>query len=373
MFRRTLLVAGLLGIVGFIPGAIPDPAVAQPAGAEPKELLPKTFTLQSDKVTLSEALQELSKQTGNTVVNRMKIDPTFALKCHGLPFWKALDAIAAAAHGRVSLYQADGNIALIAGPPRKAGELPRSDHGLFRTTVREVANRLDLESGSHTCAIQLEVAWEPRLQPFLLETAPTTILFSADMNGKMAKEALPSRGRVSVVGRNAILVDIRVPAPHRSAAAIAELKGSLVVTAPSKMLTFTFGKLRPIRPKEPPDRQEQEGVSVRLTKVTRETKPDRFNFEVTIDNPPGRPLFESHEGWAWMGNNAIWLEKSAGGAKQILLPSKADQQELERSAARAVVLYSFSQKGNPKVRFGELADWTLVYRTPGRIVELTIP
>src|SRR6266511_4344103 len=28
--------------------------------------------------------------------------------------------------------------------------------------------------------------------------------------------------------------------------------------------------------------------------------------------------------------------KSAGGAKQILLPSKADQQELERSAARAV-------------------------------------
>jgi hypothetical protein len=369
MFRRSFLVAGILGVAVLLQcAAVSDPAQVQPGEQLPKELLPRTFTLNSDKITLSEALKELSKQTGNTVANRTKTEPTFALKCADLPFWKALDTIATAAHARVSLYEVDGTVALVPGPPRKA-TFRVSDHGLFRTTVKEVVNRLDLESGSHTCAIQLEVAWEPRLQPFLLEIAPTTVAFSQDGKNSVSKSTLPSRGRLAVTGRNATLIDVRVPAPQRAAASTAELKGSFIVIAPSKMLTFIFGKLRPIQPKGKPDSQEQKGVTVRLTEVTRETRPDHFTFEIAIDNPPGKSPFESFE--SWLGNNAVWLEKGAGNTKQRLLSSSVE--EYNTKWPQALLRYRFSQKGNPKVRFGDLADWTLMYRTPGRLVELTVP
>jgi hypothetical protein len=335
-----------------------------------KELLPRTFTFKSKGITLAAALKELTRQTGIAVFDRrgQKTDVPFPLTCDRLPFWEALDMIARAAHARVSLYQADGNLALVARPAQAADVLPLpvTSHGPFRIAVKGVTNRLDLETGSHTCAVKLEVAWEPRLQPFLVEVGPAVILFGKDKDGKVRKETLPSRGQDAVTGRNALEVDLRVPAPHRSAGEITLVQGTFVVTAPSKMLTFTFDRLTAAKPPGPP--RTQEGVTVRLTEVVKE--PDRWTFEVVIDNPRGGPRFESYQ--SWLGNNAIWLDKGAG-TRQRLLPSAADEEILKLTATQAVVRYAFTKKGNAGVAFGEPGDWTLHYRTPGRMVEVTVP
>src|SRR5262249_26268007 len=158
----------------------------------------------------------------------------------------------------------------------------------------------------------------------------------------------------------------------RSAPAIESLKGTLIITGATKMLTFRFDRLREVGPKDKAEVQTLEEVKVRLTEVTRETDPDRFIVEVTIDNPPGGPEFESHQGGAWLSHNAIWLERK-GAPRQQLLPSKADYEVIRRDGGQAILRYHFTQKVNAGVRFGLLSDWVLRYRTPGRMVELRVP
>src|SRR5205823_942397 len=99
-----------------------------------------------------------------------------------------------------------------------------------------------------------------------------------------------------------------------------------------------------IAAKDKAEVQTLDGVKVRLTEVTHEKDdPDRFIVEVTIDNPPGGPVFESHQSGAWLSHNAIWLERK-GAPRPRLLPSKADYEEIRREGGQAVLRYHFTQK-----------------------------
>src|SRR5262249_61136023 len=73
----------------------------------------KFVTLQSDKRTLSQALTDLTKQTGiHLEALRDLPDQTLHLDLKHVPFWQAVDAVAAAAKARVNLYPTSGRIAL---------------------------------------------------------------------------------------------------------------------------------------------------------------------------------------------------------------------------------------------------------------------
>jgi hypothetical protein len=343
-----------------------------------RELKPRTFTLNRVGITLNEALKELTRQTGIAVVNKtgQTPGPKFDLKCEDVPFWRALDTIAAAAGARVSLYQSDGGVALVGGWGGKAGGEPAplavSYHGLCRMTVKHVTVTRDLETGAHTCAVQLDVAWEPRFTAFRLGTGAGQVAFAPDAGGKVVKADLPSGARYQLAPPVcAQEVTLRTRAPHRSSPAIAMLKGSFVLTGAPKMLDFAFDRLRELGPKDKAVGQTREGVGVRLNEVSVETDPDRFIFGVVIDNPPGTATFESHEAASWLGNNAIWLEKKGG--VRLRLGGPLDIEEVKRSAEQAILRYNFTQKANRNVRFGRVGDWRLHYRTPGRIVEVTVP
>jgi hypothetical protein len=343
----------------------------------PPQLPPRTFSLQRDRISLKEVLQELTRQTGIPVADlRGRPEATLALNCKDLPFWQALDAIATKAGARVALYSPKGLALTDAVRPSGSGERPElaiSYHGIFRMAVKHVALSRDLETGAHLCVLQLDVAWEPRFPAFLLGTGPAEVVWARDAGGKTLKAKLPSGGRDQLLPpAMAHEIVLRTQAPARSSPAIASLRGTLIVTGASKMLTFTFDRLREVGPNDKAEVQTLQDVKVRLTEVTREEGPDRFIVEVTIDNPPGGPVFESHQGGAWLSHNAIWLERK-GAPRQRLLPSKADYEEIRRDGGQAVLRYHFTQKANPGVRFGLLSDWVLHYRTPGRMVEMTIP
>jgi hypothetical protein len=332
------------------------------AGEVPKELQPRLFSFDKTKATVAEALEQLAVQTGNRVVDRRKnkTDAPLQLSVRDVPFWQALDAIAKASGAGVSLYEADGSIALVDRPASKVASVYS---GVFRLAMRKVVATRDEEAGTHTCSLHVEIAWEPRVQPFYLElgsaAGPVTAIYAPDAQGnKSRKVVLPGRTPIPVPGRAAVEDILHLPAPDRSSPKIDSLKGSLRVVSPTKMLTFVFD------PKT--TTLDQDGVKVTLKRPTR----DPWSVDVYIENPPGGPKFESYQ--SWLDNNTIHLEKGEGADKVIFRPNATDEMELEPlTATRAAIRYRFRDKGGPPP--GRPEDWRIVYRTPGRIVEFAVP
>jgi hypothetical protein len=338
------------------------------AGARAKkELLPRSVTLKS-AASLTDALKQLHKQTGNRVVDRRQVKTDLRLKLDvaNTTFWPAAEAIARAAGGGISTYQPDGQVALVDAPQRA---MATAYQGIFRITVKRRTVTRDDDAGTHTCTVTLDVAWEPRFEPLYLEADTMDVTFAADKTGVERQVKVAGQGKFGVAGRNALEVELRMPAPDRTSGKIKSLAGRFHLIGPEKMLTFAFPSLTPIKKKDRSLRQTQEGVQVSVVEV----KPSsgRWSVEVHVDNPPGNPDLESFQKGYWLGNNRISLEKGEGAARTTWTPRSGDEEGADPTSTHAEIRYHFLFPA--KDNKGPLADWTLVYRTPGRIVEIDVP
>ncbi len=348
------------------------PAKSKPPVAEiPKELEAKTITLQEKEISLSKALAELAKQTGNEVEDRRrrKDDSKIKLELKKVTFWQALDTIAKEADARVSLYERDGKIALVDGPHKL---MPVSYSGLFRVAVKRIDTTLLLEPDAHFCVIYLEVAWEPRFQPLLMETKPDALV-AQDDKGRALEVPEGGQGRGTVRGRFATEIPVRLTAPHRSATALGLLKGKLRIVGPTKMLTFTFDKLAEIKEPAQVRKQTQEGVTVSLRELRNEGKEDEeqvWTVGLLLEYPAGGPQFESFQ--SYLVNNEIYLEKEKNGVKQRF-PHNLGLDTDRQAENKADLHYHFADKPEENLLLGKFGDWKIVYRTPGKIAEVPIP
>ncbi len=315
---------------------------------------------------LTEALAQLFKQTGNLVADRRqsKTVPTLKLDLDQVAFWPALDAIAQAAGCGVSTYQSDGQVALVTSAPRPA---PVVYQGIFRIVAKKIRVAQDAEAGTHTCTVTLDIAWEPRFEPLYFELAAVQALFSADRNKEEFQASADGQGKINVAGRNALEVDVPLPAARRSAAKIASLAGHIKLTGPGKMLTFRFAPLKVFKKGEDHLEQTQEDVSVRLEAV--KASSSLWSVYIDIRNPPGNPQFESYQ--SWLSNNRISLEKGDGPRRTIWQPRPGDELVEKETAAGANIVYGFPISAKEKK--GQPSDWALIYQTPGRIVEIDVP
>jgi hypothetical protein len=355
-YLAAALFASLLGLAPVGPGDRP--------GAPPN-IAPRTVTLKGNSLPLGRALAELTRQTGIAVHDRrgVKREPNVKLALDRATFWQAVDALAHQAGAGLSLYQPDGVLALVEPPARL---LPVSHDGLFRTAVKGLTLRRDLETGAHSGLVQLEVAWEPGFQPLLLEVKSYEATFARDARGHVLHVKQAGTGQRDA-GGPAAAVELPLPAPDRSAPALAELKGSLAVVGSATMRTVRFDRLAPLSKGGKPQTQTAEpGVTVTLRKLS-VVDTDRWEAEVALAYPPGGPRFESFRDW--LVNNKVYLEKGSGAGRRRFVPGPADQRVVRREFPRAVVQYDFVEgKGTP--RLGAPGDWTLVYELPGRIVEV---
>ena len=306
------------------------------------------------KLPLAEVLKKLTEQTGITVADRRqaKDDRRLTRAFNNVPFWEAVDQIAADTGSGLSLYQDDGAVALVDGPYVK---LPVSYGGLFRTVVKRITVVRDLEINAHVCHVKLEVAWEPRFQPFFLESKDITVTYAADKTGAQGKFTQAGKGKDRVTGRTVAELDVQVTAADRSVATIKALEGSFAVIGPTKMLTFTFDNLKVV-----PSEKVQDGISATLAEFSADE--DHWTVKVALKYPSGGPRFESYQAVSWLGNNKIYLENG----KQRWLPSGENYSKA--TSNEAVIEYFFDNPGDRKP-----ADWRLVYVTAGRIVEMTVP
>jgi hypothetical protein len=347
-----------------------EPAAEAGRAAAPTLPAPRLFTLQAPKVPLSKALAELEQQTGVRVEDaRGEADRDVSLDRKQVTFWQAADAVAEAAGARLYLYPRSGRITLVPrGPDYRMP--PVSYDGLFRTSLKRVVAARDLERrdgapGSRAYTVTLEVAWEPRLQPFLLETRPQSLRLQDD---KRHHIPVPEEGNsfAPVDGRISLAFDVTLPALPRSAATLGLLEGKLSAVGPSKMLTFTFetlDRLHKAAPDSPERRLTQEGVVCKVSKVV--LAQDRWTVQVILDYPPGGRKLESYQ--SWVVNNEMTLVEKKGAARR--LPSSSYVQE-SASSRRAVLSYNFVDKG--KLLRGRPEDWKVTYRTPAAVVEVPI-
>lgn len=318
---------------------------------------PSVVHLPAKSYAVADVLSAIEKQTGNRIVDRRttRTPETFDIGFEGQTFWQALDLIAAKLDARIFPY-GDGGVQLLDGPFRSHN----LNVGVCRLEVKSVAVQRDFQTERQTCVLDIECAWEPRFEPLYLTVDAVKGAFAPMASGK-ALSFGPTRGVAqSVAERRAQVIELRFPAPDRTSPAIALLSGELKFLGADRMLNVTFADLaggKQVR------FFKDAGVAVTLVQVGVGKK--HWTFDLEIENPE-MPPFESFQ--SWTANNRIHLERTKGGKKEIWTHNPSEE-SADVSGRRAKIRYSFTGAQNQ----GALSEWTLVYRTPSRIVETILP
>jgi hypothetical protein len=320
----------------------------------------KTFTLSADQMKLSAVLADLSKKSGVVVEDkRGEADDPITVNVKAATFWAAVDAVAAAAHARVTINPRDGRVSLIKRTDKDEGTIVSRD-GLFRAAVKRVTAVHDFDTGSSVYTASVEIAWEPWLLPLFLETSPRDFKVSDEKSNPVTVRQEGS-SIAPVDGRAAFLLDLPLPTFDRDAKKIGQIEGKLSVIAPSRMLQLSFDPLDQLEKqlKKAPVAVTQDAMTCKVTKVV--LNDDRWSVQVALDYPPGGPTFESFQ--SWVVNNEMSLESTDGGKR---LASNSYVLE-SSSSSRALLTYHFTDKNR-----GKPQDWKVLYRTPASIVEIPL-
>ena len=336
---------------------------------EPKLPVAKTVML-SGKMKVSEALAALTKQTGIVVEDhRGEPDAMIDLDHTKNTFWQILDQIAKLTDAQVDLYARDGKLALKkrnGKPEFKDAQLVSYD-GLFRTSIKRISSSIDLETGETTYRAALEVAWEPTLQPFYLETRPQKLIVKDDELKELPALTL-GNAKAPADGRNAMQFDTLLPTPPRATKTLARLEGTLSLIAPSKMLAFAFpytlDEMEKNAKAGKPANITQEGVVCEISKVT--FGKEHWEVKVTLKYPPGNTELGSYQ--SWVVNNELVLEAKDGKTRFPATSYYLDP----ATATRAVVTYNFQHDPKQNRLLGKGEDWKLSYRTPAAVVTIPI-
>ncbi len=326
--------------------------------AEPSPPQPHLVTLRG-QMSLSKAIEALRIP----VMNQLGDDPKLFLNLNAVPFWQALDTMASAAQARVAIQPREGKIALV---KRSAEDHTRiSTSGPFRIALKGISVSRDLESGSHQAKGQVEVVWEPSLQPFYLETRPHDLVVKDNQGNPLPDMGLGS-SLAPVDGRIALLFEVPLPAPPRAVSRLSIVEGRLSSIVPTRMLRFRFGSLDQIE-QAPADaavrQQKEDGITCRISKVVLEK--ERWTIQVVLDTPPGANKLDTYQ--SWLVNNELVL-MSKDGTRRLTSTSDVVESVNQR---RAVVSYNFTDRDG-KLR-GKPGDWNVGYTTPAAVVVMPIP
>jgi hypothetical protein len=301
---------------------------------------PKQVMLDREPIAPAALAKAIKEQTGIDV-DVSALDPTKQVTPDfgNVPFWTAVERLADRTGSRVVV--TGGRVALKPGKSLA----PSYVSGPFRFTVRETLARGDLQAGTSTYDVTLEVCWEPRLNTYRIDTAPK-ITAATDDTGKALSVA--SGGARTFTSGNVAALSVRPLGLTRVAKKLT-LSGSIMVTIADELLTFTFDVAKPAAvPK-------QKGVTVTIAKSGADGA-DWF-ADVELRYPPGGATWESNE-YYWARNNEMRLLSPKGD------PIKADRVDFGEGSIRYVFKNRAGQVGT---------GWKLDYRTPGPMREVVVP
>jgi hypothetical protein len=321
--------------------------------------LPQTrVTLQAEHTTLNAALAEVTKQTQISVVSKLPDNPAIeSLSLKQVPFWQAVDQIAAAAHAFVESYEP-----VTLQPLATDQKAPLVSYsGPFRIALKRTSVSKDFFSGASTCTAVLEIAWEPGTRLFYF-TYYRDKLEVRDSKNNLLKTGAGSTPD-QVTEKYSREVELRLPAVPRTETELGLIAGKFMARGTPQMRTVAFPDLSKGQVLPLPD--ESKGNTVKL--VDAEFKKDVWNVKLDLTHSEGLPHFESWQSWVF--HDEIAIQPANGGPNAIKLEMVGMEIDVNL-ADKFVVTYRFApppgkKPANPK-------DWKLTYRTPGRLAEMPI-
>ena len=325
-------------------------------------------TIKGKGIRLSEALQQLQKQTGNSVTDMREqlgtevTNPAIDLDILGKTFFEALDAITRLGEVTSTYATGDGTVGIMAGgamdaapgsPAPKKVEPMVQYIGPFRVELKGLSINRDYTTGATTGNIQLEAAWEPRLRPMLLKLDYEKLKILDDRKKEVAPQVNMESNEVVVRPENpSSEINLNITAPDRDAKKLASLKVKAELTIPAGMKTFKFPSLAE---KNVTSKQGDVSMTLEDTEVDEQV----WKVNVTLAYPGEGPAFESYR--QGLFNNRLWLQR-------------ADGSRFEHNGG-----FSNTASDGGKLGFeylfvdapGKPADYQFIYESPSKVI--TIP
>ena len=315
------------------------------------------------EMKLSEALAQISQQTGNQFVDYRErfgqepTDPTVKIDIADKPFWEALDTVLDAAG--MTIYNYDENSSALAYTARdsmagnRAGKAAYS--GLFRLEPTRIDASRNLRMDGHSLRLTADVAWEPRIRPIVLEQPLSEVTAVDEAGSPIEVDGSEGNLEVPVEGTNAA-VELEIPlmAPERSVKQIASLKGKLTAVVLGRVEEFEFENLEAAKNVE----QERGGVVVTLERFRRNG--EIFEGEIQVRFDKASNALESHRGWIY--NNACYLIDPKGRRVE-----NAGLEATLLDVNEVGLIYRFDV---PDVQ--SMKGYRFVYSTPAAIIKVPV-
>jgi hypothetical protein len=330
-------------------------------------------TIQGKGLRLTEALQQLQKQSSNVVVDLRAqfggeaTNPQLDLDIEKKPFFEALDVICRASGLAPTFFTGDGSIGLMdAGMAASGGDPnmpmptdvePRVVYtGPFRVQLKQFVLSRDFLTGRSRANAQMEVAWEPRLRPMLLALRSSDIKV-VDDQGRAVAPSLAEESTSTVIRPEnpAAELNLNLDAPERSASKLATMSLQADVTLPAGVQTVRFASLAT------PESKTQGGVTVKLESTEVEEQVWKVRVRVAFEGEG--PAFESYQ--QGLFNNVVWLQAKDGARIDLNGPNGGGFNSLGSGAGNVGFEYLFVDVA------GKPSDYGLGYETPSRVA--TIP
>jgi len=324
-------------------------------------LEPGSIALQGEGMALADVLAAVEKQTGNKVID---FRPEFGeaakeialdLDLEKQPFWPAMDRILDRAGLTTYNFSGERALAVVTRPP---GQLPRSQgvsySGPFRIEpVRVDATRELRNPAGALLNLQLEISWEPRLQPIAISQPLSEI--EATGSGKAAVQVGDPESVLEIpVADGATAAELQLPfeLPPRSVEKIAKLRGRMFVLVPGRVQTFRFEE-----PETANRVERRSGGTVVMLETVRENN-NLFEVRIRVRFDKTSGALASHRGWIF--KNETYLEDDEGNRIDHAGFETTRQTENEVGLA---YLYSLP-KG--------IEGLSLVYKSPAAVLNAPI-
>ncbi len=381
---RETAMASLIKLGSKILPILPDAATVK--SAERKERLEKIRAMLKEKqddinigaskativgkgIRLSEALQQLQKQTGNAITDMREqlgtevTNPALDLELHDKTFFEAIDEIARQAQVATEFATGDGSIGIKAGggmadsAPNMPAKKPTpmiQYAGPFRIELQGISIARDFQAGTAVANLRLETAWEPRLRPMLLKLESKELKIVDDRKKEVKPQVTEESDEVLIRPENpSVEINLNLDAPERDAKKIASLRVKAEVTIPAGIKTF---KIPSIAQKDVTVKQGDVSLTLEDTEVDEQV----WKVNVTLTYPEEGPAFESYR--QGLFNNRVWLQR-------------ADGSRFEQNGG-----YNATGSDGGKLGFeymfveapGKLQDYQLVYETPSKVIKIPL-
>jgi hypothetical protein len=369
------LAAGADGAADFI-AALPKPNENMPqevqtrlarirgqiqAKTSRKAVAESTVTLDVKEAPLADVLKDIEKQTGNKLIDYREkygqevMEKKVTLKLDKAPFWSALDQLLDGVNMAPYAFTGESALGLIEREPGALRRFGRATYaGPFRVEATKIYAQRGLRSPDQSSMnIDLELSWEPRLEPLSISQAAADLKAVGDDGRQIPAVSEDAVFNVDVTrGSYAADATLGLKLPAREAKMLTSLKGKMMALVPGKIVDLEFDKLKNAKQVK----QETGGVTVTLDRVVKNQALWEVHMRVKLNGLDGG--IPSDQGWVFQ--NITYLKDKNG--EHIDHAGFETEMQTETEAGFA---YFFETPD-------DIDQYTWVYRTPTAIVNMPV-